>query len=79
MQKPEQAGDKRHKAFHDTCQHNEEQEVATQEFGVLRSKIFNFHSVRSAIIGKLKAKGSQETDTIEYKFDTGTDGNLMLI
>ena len=35
---------KKHGAIHDTCQ-----DVATQEFDMVRSNIFNFHSIISVI------------------------------
>ena len=36
------------------CQDNEKKEVITQEFDVVRSTFFNFYSIRSDIIAKLK-------------------------
>ena len=56
-----------------------EKEVTTQEFDAVRLKLFNFHSIRSAIVTKLKHKSSQRTDTYKYKMDTDSDGNLMTI
>ena len=44
-----------------------------------KDKIFNVHSVRSAIIEKLKTKSSQRTHTCKCKIDTDSDGNLMPI
>ena len=38
------------------CQNNEETKEATHEFDVVRSKFFNFHSIRSFLIAKLKDK-----------------------
>ena len=38
-----------------------------------------FHSIRCITIAKLKTKGNHKVDTCEYKIDTGSDGNLMLI
>ena len=57
----------------------EETEVATQEFDVVKSKFFNFHSVRSGIITKLQPKNYQRTETCNYKIDTHSDGHLMPI
>ena len=54
-------------------------EVATQEFDMERSKIFNFYSIRSVIVTELKTKSSQRIDTCEYKIDTGSDGNPMSV
>ena len=57
------------------CQKVEDKEVATQEFDALRSKIFNFHGIRSEIIAKLKTKGSKRKDTCKYKIDTVSAGS----
>ena len=50
MQKTEQADSpeitKRNRAVHDTCQDNKNTEMASQEYEVIRSKVFNFHSDR---------------------------------
>ena len=67
------------RVIHDMCQNNEDKELATQEFDVVRSRIFNFHSTRSVIITGLKTKSSQKTGTCKLKIDTGSDGNLMPI
>ena len=61
------------------CQDDENQEVATQEFDMVRSKLFNFHTISSVIITKLKTKISQKVDRCEYKIDLGSDGNVMPI
>ena len=53
--------------------------MVKQEFDAVRAKIFNFHSVTSVILTKLKTKSSQRKDTCKYKIDTGSDGNLMPI
>ena len=37
----------------------QETELLTQKFHAVRSKIFDFHSVRSVIIAKLKTKSNQ--------------------
>ena len=41
-------------------QENEEPGVATEESGMVRSKVFIFHSVRSVLISKLKTESSQK-------------------
>ena len=38
------------------CQGNDNAEASTNEFNAVRSKVFNFHSIRSVIIGKLRTK-----------------------
>ena len=42
------------KVDHDECQDVERAEMAAKNFDVVRSKIFNFHSVTSVIIVELK-------------------------
>ena len=54
-------------------------ETSDKETDVVRTKVFNFHSVRSTIITKLHKRTSQNNTMLEYKADTGSDGNLMLI
>ena len=52
------------------CQDDEDKEVSVKVFDVVRSEVFNFHSVNSGIIVKLKTKSSQKTtDTYKYKTD----------
>ena len=41
--------------------------------------MFNFHSIPSVIIAKLRTKSSQRAEICKYKTDTGSDGNLMPI
>ena len=53
--------------------------MATHEFYKVRSKVFNFHSVRSVTTSKLKTRSSHRTETCKYQIDTGSDGNLMPI
>ena len=50
--------------------------MATQ-FDAVRSKVFNFHRIRSVLIAKLRTKSSQKTEM--HKLDTGNKGNLMPI
>ena len=57
---------------------NEKWKVAAQEFDVVRSKIFNFHNIRSVLIFEAKNKSSQRKDICTFKIDTGSDGNVML-
>ena len=45
----------------------------------IRSAIFNYHSVRSVIIEKLRTKSSQIKTICEYKIDSGRNGNLIPI
>ena len=65
--------------MHDICYIDEDREVATQVFDTVRSNIFNFKSVRSVIIAKLKTKCSQRSGACEHKIGIGSHGNLMLI
>ena len=51
--------------------------MATKNFDVARSKIFNFYSIRFVIITKSKPKCSQKIEICKYKIDTGCDSNLM--
>ena len=60
------------------CQSNEETEV-TLEHGVVRSKVFNFLSIGSASIVKIKTENVQKVNMCEYKLGTGIDGSLMPI
>ena len=50
---------------------------STQEVGVVRTKVLNFHSITSVIIAKLKTVSSQKVDTCKYKIDRGSDDDLM--
>ena len=70
--------DKRHIAVHDMHLDDEDEEVSMQESDVVKSKVFNFHSIRSVIIAKVKQKAVKR-NTCEYKTDTGSDDNLMPI
>ena len=80
MQRSEHRGAKRCRAVDNTYQDVEDKEIATLEFDMVRSVfIFNFPSVRSVIITKLKTKGSQRIDTCKYKIHIAIDGNLMPI
>ena len=51
--------DKRCREVHDTHQYDEGKEMAILEFDVARSNVFNFHSLRSVIITKLKTNAAQ--------------------
>ena len=46
----------------DTHQDDEKTEMASQDFDMVRSKVFNIQSVRSVMIAKLKQRQSK-TDT----------------
>ena len=46
----------RQRAVHDKHQKSEETKLATHEFDVVRSNIFNLYSVRSVLIANLKTK-----------------------
>ena len=48
--------DKRCRSFHNMYQYNDDKEMGTRDFDVVRSTIFNFHSLRIVIITKLKTK-----------------------
>ena len=52
--------------------------MSTQKFDVVRSNVYNSHSVL-VIIKKLKTKSSQKVDKWTYKIDMGSDDNLMSI
>ena len=56
---------------HYTWQDDQDKEVAIQEFGWVRSTVFNFHSIRSVIIAKLKTESSQKVHTCKYKIYIG--------
>ena len=73
---PEEACIERYRAAHDTYQSSGKAEVLTRYISVVRSKVINFHSLRSIIMAGLKTKVSK-TAVYEYKIDTGCDGNLM--
>ena len=55
----------------------EEKEVSTEEFHMVRSKVFNFHSMLSVIIVNLKIRTNQRTEICKYWIDGLSDGNLM--
>ena len=40
---------------------------------------FNFHSVRSVLITKLRTRTGQNAAKPDYKINTGSDGNLISI
>ena len=63
-------------AIHDRHQDTEKTELATCEFDAVESNIFNFQSMWSVIITKLKTKHNQ---TGKYIIDTGKEGNLIPI
>ena len=71
------AAREKHTEFHDTCQDSKDTDMSTKEFDMVRSNIFNFQSIQSIIIAKLKAKASQRTELCKCKMDKGSDGNLM--
>ena len=52
--------DKRHRAVHDMCKDDNDKEVATEEFIVVRSKILNFHSIKALIIAKSEITSAKE-------------------
>ena len=47
-----------------TCAKTGETKVSTNEFDVVRSKIFSIYSVRSATIGKINTKIIKNTETL---------------
>ena len=61
----------------DMHQDAEDPEVSKDEFDIVRSRVFNVHSIQSIIIAKLKAETSQGTELCKYKRDIGSDGSLM--
>ena len=48
--------DDKNRLVHETCQDDWYKEVSLQEFDVVSSKVFNFYSIRSVIITRLKTK-----------------------
>ena len=64
---------------HTKHQDAEETEISTKDFDIVRSKVFNFSSVKSIIFAKHKARSSQIVEICKCKIDTGCNGNLMLI
>ena len=65
------------RAVHNKYLNDEETEATTKEFFMVRSKIFNFHSVRYVTTAKLKAKILMKKKTCKYKIHTSSDGNVM--
>ena len=55
----------------------EEIEGSTEKFDVVGPKVFNFHSVQSKMIAKLKLKTNQRTHLCKYERNTGSIGKLM--
>ena len=53
--------------------------MEAQQFDMVRSKVFNFHSLRFMINVKLKTKGSQKINLCIFKLSSRSDSNLMLI
>ena len=54
---------KRHRAIHNLQLDDENKELTMHEFDSVKSKVFNFLSIRSIEILKLKTKDSQNIDT----------------
>ena len=44
---------------------------------MVRTKMFNFHIIRSVLITKYKNKTGQITAELDNKIDTGSDSNLI--
>ena len=63
--------DKRSRVAHDTCLENEDKVLTTQEFDMLRSKVFNFCNSNNC---KVETKSNQKVDTSKHKIDIGSDG-----
>ena len=67
VQKHEQVGVTRadarekHRKVHDTCQDAEEIEVSTEEYDMVRPKVFHFQSIQSVIIVNLKPKSNHRS------------------
>ena len=62
---PQKKPKERHRAdraVHDTQQ---DRDASDQEFDVVRTKTFNFHSIRSVLITKLRTKTSQNTAELD--------------
>ena len=69
----------KHRATHKTYQDTEDTVELTRDFDTVRSNIFNFHSIRSVIIAKLRTKSNQTITMYKYKIDTGNAGKLIPI
>ena len=67
----------KHREVCDMCQDAAEVEVSTEEFDMVLSQVFNFHSVQSILSANMKTKTNQRTEICEYKTYTGSDGKLM--
>ena len=76
MQKHEQNSERAWKFM--MCQNAEDTEVSTEEFDMVRSTAFSFHSVQSIINTKLRTT-NQTTELCKYKTDISRDSNLMPI
>ena len=67
------------RTIHNMCQDAEDREVSTKYFDRVRSKTFNFYSVRSVIITKLRLRNNKNILMCKCKINTGSDSNLMPI
>ena len=67
------------RTIHNMCQDAEDREVSTKYFDMVRSKTFNFYSVRSVIITKLRLRNNKNILMCKCKINTGSDGNMMSI
>ena len=66
----------RERAMH-KMQH--ESDTSDKEFETVRTETCNLHSIRSGLVAKLKTRICQETAILDYKIDTGSNGNLTPI
>ena len=52
--------DNRHRTVHDRHQDDQDEEMITYNSDMLRSKAFNFQSIKSVTIAKLKTKAARK-------------------
>ena len=52
---------KKHREVHGMCQDTEDTEVSPEKIAIVGAKVFNFHSIQSVIIAKVK-----ETSQMNY-------------
>ena len=64
-----------HREVHDMHQDAEDKEVSTEEYGMIKSKVFYYHSVQYIIIAKIKTKTSQRNELCKYEIDTSSNGH----
>ena len=61
------ARDDKSRVVHDMFQDSEDLEVTPKQADIVRSKVFNFHGVRSMLITPLNTKSGQISEMCELK------------